>query len=127
MNKTLKKILTLASYTLFSFNAIAQEPVELRFSWWGGNIRHSRTLEAIKVFEEHNPNIKIRAEYSGWDGYLTRLTTQIAGGTEPDVIQINWNWLDIFSPDGNGFYDLSQLNSINLDNYEEGSLATNNG
>ena len=124
MNKALKKVLTLASCTLISFSAIAQEPVEIRFSWWGGNIRHSRTLEAIRVFEEKNPNIKIRAEYTGWGGYLTRLTSQIAGGTEPDVMQINWNWLDIFSPDGNGFYDLSQLSSIDLDKYEEGSLET---
>jgi oligogalacturonide transport system substrate-binding protein len=42
----------------------------------------------------------------GFQGYLERLTTQVAGGTEPDVMQINWAWLAMFSKRGTGFTDL---------------------
>ncbi|WP_434642312.1 ABC transporter substrate-binding protein [Thermoanaerobacterium thermosaccharolyticum] len=99
--------------------------VTLRFSWWGDDTRHQATLNAIKLFEEKYPNIKIKAEYAGWDGYLDKQTTQLAGGTAADIMQINWNWLTSFSKDGNGFYDLNKLSSeLGLDNYPKDILAT---
>ena len=123
----MKKILmavALAAPVMASVSAMAGEPVELRFSWWGGNDRHTATLEAIEKFQEKHPNIQIRGEYSGWDGYQTRITTQIAGGTEPDLVQLNWNWLDVFSRTGEGFYNLSELENLNLEDYDNGRLAT---
>ncbi|MEG6567340.1 ABC transporter substrate-binding protein [Thermoanaerobacterium saccharolyticum] len=99
--------------------------VTLRFSWWGDDTRHQATLNAIKLFEQKYPNIKIQAEYAGWDGYLDKQTTQMAGGTAADIMQINWNWLPLFSKDGNGFYDLNKLSSeLGLDNYSKDILAT---
>jgi len=90
----------------------AQPPVELRMSWWGGNEVHRAQLKCIELFEQRHPGIRISAEYTGWAGYLERLTTQIAGGTAPDLIQINWNWLTLFSRDGDGFYDMNQLSDL---------------
>ncbi|NDL67084.1 ABC transporter substrate-binding protein [Anaerotalea alkaliphila] len=93
--------------------------VKLRFSWWGGDERHEATLAAIRLFEDKNPGIKIEAEYGGWQGHQEKVTSQMVGNTAPDVLQVNWNWLYIFSKDGNGFYDLSTLTDhINLDNYD---------
>ena len=45
------------------------EQVTLRFAWWGGDSRHTATLEAIAAYEKQNPNVKIEAEYQGYDGY----------------------------------------------------------
>jgi oligogalacturonide transport system substrate-binding protein len=87
--------------------ARAEERV-LRFSWWGGGGRHEATLKAIAAFQQQNPGLRIKAEYMGFNGYLERLTTQIAGGSEPDVMQINWAWLAMFSKRGNGFTDLNR-------------------
>ncbi|WP_127836734.1 ABC transporter substrate-binding protein [Clostridium prolinivorans] len=100
--------------------------VTLRFSWWGDDSRHKATLEAIKQFETKYPNIKIQAEYAGWDGYQDKQTTQMAGGTAADIMQINWNWLPIFSNDGNGFYDLNSLSKeLGLEeNYSKDILET---
>lgn len=99
------------------------EEVTLRFSWWGGDERHEPTLEAIRLFEDKNPNIKISAEYGGWQGHQEKVTTQMLGNTAPDVLQVNWNWLWLFSKDGNGFYDLNQVNNIiSLDNYDKALL-----
>ncbi len=101
----------------------APEEVTLRFSWWGGDERHESTLAAIKLFEEKNPSIKISAEYGGWTGHQEKVTTQILGNTAPDILQVNWNWLWLFSKDGNGFYDMNELKDIiTLSNYDKSLL-----
>ncbi|MDW6019967.1 ABC transporter substrate-binding protein [Vibrio plantisponsor] len=107
-----KVLTTLIAAAIGATSASAFADVELRMSWWGGNSRHQATLNAIQKFEEQNPGIKVKAEYTGWDGHLSRLTTQVAGNTEPDVMQTNWNWLPIFSKNGDGFYDMNKQKDI---------------
>lgn len=99
------------SLLLPAISALAEpvQPVELRISWWGGNQRHTATLEAINAFQQAFPSIKVKPEYSGWDGYLSRLSTQLAGHQEPDVMRIDWNWLPQFSRTGEGFLNLTPL------------------
>ncbi len=101
----------------------------LRFAWWGGAARHGATLQAIKLFEQQHPGLKIKAEYMGFNGYLERTTTQIAGGSEPDVMQINWAWLAMFSKRGTGFVDLNahrqhlSLNEFSPEDLRMGEVA----
>ena len=107
----MKRFLAIAAGLMFILGIGTQSYAvnQLRFSWWGGDSRHKPTLSAIKLFEEKNPNVKITPEYIGWEGYPERLTTQISGGNEPDIMQINWAWIStMFSKDGNGFYDLTR-------------------
>jgi len=60
----------------------------------------------------------------GFNGYLERLTAQIAGGSEPDVMQINWAWLAMFSKRGNGFSDLAAHSStLALDQFTPQDLS----
>lgn len=104
--------------------ASAAEPIQLRMSWWGGNEVHKAQLETLRRFEARHPQIKVKAEYTGWVGHLERITTQIAGGTAPDVMQINWNWLVLFSRDGLGFYDLNRLSdTLDLTQFDADTLA----
>jgi oligogalacturonide transport system substrate-binding protein len=105
--------------------AFAQEPVQLRMSWWGGNDVHGALLATLRKFEARYPHIRVRGEYTGWAGHLERLTTQIAGHTAPDVMQINWNWLVLFSRDGRGFQDLRALSDrVDLTQFDADALAT---
>lgn len=71
--------------------------VELRMAWWGGQERHDRTLQVIELYEEKNPDVKITAEYSGFDGYFDKLTTQFAAGNAPDIIQYGGNLNDFIA------------------------------
>jgi oligogalacturonide transport system substrate-binding protein len=108
-------------------NAAAEpaQEVHLRMSWWGGNEVHRAYLASIRRFEAKFPHIKVKGEYTGWVGHLERLTTQIAGGTAPDVMQVNWNWLVLFSRDGRGFYDLSSLEgAIDLAQFDAEARST---
>ena len=105
-------------------DASGQEPVTLRFSWWGGESRHKATMDAVAAFEEEYPWITVECEYSSWDGWTDKVATQLAGGTAPDLMQINWNWLYQFSSDGSKFVDLNQYKDIiSLDNWSESNLA----
>ena len=98
--------------------------IVLRFLWWGSDSRHKATLDAIKLFEEKNPGIKIKAEYGGTDGYFQKLSTQLTGNTAPDIMQVDYIWLFNFSKNGDGFYDINQLkDEFNLANYTEEDLS----
>ena len=98
--------------------------VQLRVGWWGGGERHRRTLDALAAFEAANPGVRIKAEYMGFNGYLEKLTMQMVGGTEPDLMQINWAWLAMFSRDGRGFLDLhAHRSQIAFDQFTPDDIA----
>lgn len=90
--------------------ASAEETVTLRFSWWGGEERLAATLEVIEQFEALYPNIKIEAEYGSSDGYNDRLANQLAGGTAPDIIQIDPGLFPSYISDETNYF-------INYDEY----------
>jgi oligogalacturonide transport system substrate-binding protein len=95
-------------------------PVNMRFMWWGSDVRHKATLAVIDQFMAKNPNVKIEAEYGGFDGYLQKLTTQLSGGTAPDLIQIDVPWLYAFSQQGDLFVDLYKAMDTSM--FDKGAL-----
>ncbi|MBZ4644646.1 MAG: extracellular solute-binding protein family 1 [Clostridia bacterium] len=96
--------------------------VTLRFMWWGGDARHKATLDAINLYTQKNPNIKINAEYGGIDGYLQKLVTQLSGRTAPDLIQIDVTWIPELTAQGDFFVDLSRQKSIDTKSFDENFL-----
>ncbi|MGH9209304.1 MAG: ABC transporter substrate-binding protein [Acidimicrobiales bacterium] len=76
------------------------EPVTLRFSWWGSDSRHEYTQELIDLYEAENPHVTIEPEFTEFEAYLDRLSTNVAGGDAPDVIQMDARWLREFANDG---------------------------
>lgn len=96
----------------------------LRFSWWGGDDRHEATLEAIELWNSMHPDITVKAEYGGWDGWSEKVNTQISSGTEADIMQINYDWLVTLSADGTGFYDLNKLDDfLDLSGFSDDILS----
>lgn len=125
-----RQIVCAAAASALAAPALGSGPTVLRFSWWGGSDRHKRTLAAIAAFEARNPGIKVKAEYGGYNGYIEKLTTQMVGRTEPDVMQVLWASLASYSRHGDGFYDLLRHRDvIALDQFraEDLKLCTVNG
>jgi oligogalacturonide transport system substrate-binding protein len=114
LKKSLKLmiIFCLMSTIALSFTTYAAPKVTLRFSWWGTESRHKATLAAIELYMKKNPNVKIEAEYGGFDGYQQKLLVQLAGGEAPDVIQIDQGWLQDIMAQGNLLTDLNKYKSI---------------
>jgi multiple sugar transport system substrate-binding protein len=76
------------------------DKIVLRMSWWGSQTRHDLTMKALKLFEQKHPNITVKPEYSGWDGYFDKLSTQVAGANAPDVIQMDYAYLTDYAKRG---------------------------
>ncbi|WP_137131069.1 ABC transporter substrate-binding protein [Rhizobium sp. FY34] len=106
----LTKLLLATAFAATSLAPLAHS-ADLRMSWWGGDSRHKATQVALKACGDKYGHT-IAAEFTGWDGHLEKVTTQIAGGTEADIMQINWPWLPLFSIKGDGFADLNQYKDV---------------
>jgi len=63
------------------------EAIQMRMAWWGSQDRHDRTIKVIELFQKENPNVKITYEFSTFNDYWPKLTTQAAGGNLPCLIQ----------------------------------------
>ncbi|WP_080838925.1 ABC transporter substrate-binding protein [Cohnella massiliensis] len=70
------------------------EQVELRVMWWGDQKRADITNEALKLFQEKYPTIKVTGEFAPSTGYFDKLNTQLASGTAPDVFFLGGNVSD---------------------------------
>lgn len=100
-----------------------ENKINISFSWWGNDVRNEYTIEAIRQFEKLNPDIRVSCRYSEWSGYQLRSNVQMVSRTEADVMQINYAWIEQYSPDGMGYYDLNTLSdSIDLSNFTENEL-----
>lgn len=97
--------------------------VNMRFMWWGGDTRHAATLAAIERYEELHTNVSIDAEYQGYDGYHQKIMTQIVGGNQPDVVQLDYIWFPDMSQHGDTFVDLSTIDYVDLSVYNQDFLA----
>lgn len=84
----------------------------IRFSWWGGQSRHQATQEAVDGFAKAHPDITVRTEYGAWNGWEDAAAAALYAGTEPDVMQVNWNWLTDYNSDTAGFLDLNAYSDI---------------
>ena len=99
------------------------EQTEITLSWWGNDNRTEYTLQAVHLFETQHPEIKVKCSYSEWSGYEARSRIRMVSDTEADVMQINVGWLDQFSADGSGYYDLNKVSDfLDLSNFPEDIL-----
>jgi len=61
----------------------------IRFVWWGNQDRANATNQALALFQKQHPNIHVQTEFSGYGAYVQKLSTQIAGGAPPDLVQLD--------------------------------------
>lgn len=75
-------------------------PVTIRFAWWGNDVRNKNTQAVIDQYMKLHPNVTIVAEPGEWSGYWDKLSTQIAGGNAPDIIQMDEQYLRDYATKG---------------------------
>ena len=112
-------------FSFISCSAAKDEgPAVIHFSWWGNESRAEYTLRGIELFESENPSIRIEPKYNTWSQYERNCAESFGSGDCADVMQINFDWLNKYSPDGKGFYDINKLSDyINLYNYTINDLS----
>lgn len=121
MKKTTTVLATLA---MVLSTGVSAQAADLRMSWWGGDSRHEATQAALKVCGDKYGHT-VSPEFGGFAGYLEKLSTQLAGGTEADIMQVNWPWLPLMSKNGTGFADLRAFSdTIDLSNWTDAQLES---
>lgn len=80
----------------------------LSLSWWGGDSRHEATMSAIDAFEA-NTGITVSYNYGAWTGWEDSMAAMFSTDTEPDVNQINWNWIYQYDANRDKFIDLNTV------------------
>lgn len=97
---------------------------EITFSWWGKDFRNEYTIKGLNEFSEKFPQISVKPEFFAWQGYEKHFENQYNENLTADVMQINFDWLFKYSSDGNGFYNLFNLDDyIELFNFTQNDLS----
>lgn len=73
---------------------------ELRLTWWGAPATHQRQQAAADAATKAAPHLTFRTEYSTADAYWDKLATQVAGGSAPDIISMDWSHLTEYATRG---------------------------
>ena len=117
-------VMSLTACTPQQVDLQIKNTVDISFSWWGKDLRHNYTISALKDFTKQNPEIDVATEYSEFESFQERMSIIFAAHNECDVMQINYDWLFKFSPEGNGFYDMEELSKyIDFSNFSEEQLS----
>lgn len=98
--------------------ALAQEPVELVYTQWGGPDELEVFEYLVGVFNERNPDIRSVFQPIPTD-YDTALQTMIAGGTPPDIAMVSDGLFNSLVPTGvlvslQPFVDASEVDWDNI-------------
>lgn len=116
-------VVMLLSMTAF---AAADEQVTLKVLWWGSQTRADLTYAMIAKFEEKYPHITVEPEFASWGEYWTKLSTQTAGKMLPDVIQMDYAYLNQYATNGvlAPLDDFFANGSIDVSNASESVLTS---
>ena len=90
----------------------------LALAWWGNPTRNKNTEAMIAAYKAVNPDVTITAQPGEFSSYWDKLATQTAGGTAPDIIQMDMNYISEY-----GSRDaLLDLGSIDTSKFVEGTV-----
>lgn len=90
-------------------------------SWWGNQTRNERTQSALDKYTELNPGVTFDGQFSEWSDYWNKLATAAAGHSLPDVLQMDYAYLDQYVTN-NLLVDLTPYiedGTLNLDDCSE--------
>lgn len=67
------------------------QPVTITYFTFSAAPDHLKDLDGmIAAFNKVHPEITVKVETAPWDDYFTKLQTLVAGGTAPDVFELNY-------------------------------------
>ncbi|MEY8354392.1 extracellular solute-binding protein [Lachnospiraceae bacterium 54-53] len=77
-----------------------KEESAIRISWWGSQARNDGTVKVLDFYSSRNEGITFQPEFSDWGGYWSKLATQVAGNSMPDIIQMDRTYLSTYVSKG---------------------------
>ena len=90
----------------------------LALAWWGNPTRNKNTEAMIAAYQTANPNVKITGQPGEFASYWDKLATQTAGGTAPDIIQMDMAYIAEYGT-RNALLDLKD---VDVSKFVEGTV-----
>ena len=87
-------------------------------AWWGNPTRNKNTDAEIAAFMAAHPDVKITAQPGEFNSYWDKLATQTAGGTAPDIIQMDMAYIADYGSRG----ALLDLGRVDTSKFVEGTV-----
>ena len=97
----------------------------LQLSFWGDASRNKLTRNAINLFQQEHANITIKSWFADFNSYFNKLNTQIAGGSSPDLIQMDISYIKQYAGEKQ-ILDLTSLindKTIDLSDFDKDVLS----
>jgi multiple sugar transport system substrate-binding protein len=91
---------------------------DLALAWWGNPTRNKNTEAMIAAYMAANPNVKISGQPGEFGSYWEKLATQTAGGTAPDIIQMDMAYIAEYGTRG----ALLDLAGVDVSKFAEGTV-----
>lgn len=86
------------SFFVAEVNTAVDEPgddvADLSFMWWGSAVRGERTQAAFDLYSSNNPGVTFTSEAVEWPDYWNELEARANSGTLPDIVQIDYSFLE---------------------------------
>jgi multiple sugar transport system substrate-binding protein len=100
----------------------ANGPASLALAWWGNDVRNKNTSAAITAYTTAHPKVKVTPQPGEWASYWDKLATQTAGGTAPDIIQMDMAYISEYGHRG-ALLDLSKYGA-DTSKFATGTVAS---
>lgn len=71
----------------------AAQTKHLQLFFWGTASRDKLTKQTIQLFEKKYSDVKITSQFTDFNSYWNKLSTEEAGGTPPDLIQMDMRYI----------------------------------
>ena len=116
--------ITLMLFALFSTWAQAdKKPVTITWGYWGSPEEVEENKAVAAAFEKKNPDIKIEHMTAPWGDYFTKLQTQFAAKSAPDVMFLTY--ISTYAPMGvlKDLRPLIKQHNFDLSQYPDGLLT----
>jgi multiple sugar transport system substrate-binding protein len=101
----------------------AYTKASLAFAWWGNDVRNAYTAKIIANYQAAHPAITIAAQPGEWASYWTKLSTQVAGNTAPDLIQMDQAYIAEYGGRG-ALLDLSKVSTFDTGNIDKDAIKS---
>lgn len=101
----------------------AYKEATLVLGWWGNAVRNENTDNLIELYTKQHDTITIKPRPGEWSTYWTKLSTQVAGGTMPDIVQMDQKYIAEYGGRG-ALLDLSKQGALDLGDFPDSALES---
>lgn len=95
-------------------------PVEVRSTWWGGDVRSAKFNSIYDAYTAAHPNVTIgREPVADFAGYFAKLPVQFTGGNAPDIVHFTERQVANFAAQ---LTDLSKVSTLDLSYFSDTAI-----